>query len=57
MTSHTPRLTDAIAVETVKLRRSLALLLAVAAPALIATFVFFNLLHMENRRSRGDPNC
>lgn len=48
MTSHTPRLTDAIAVETVKLRRSLALLLAVAAPALIATFVFFNLLRNDH---------
>ncbi len=44
MTPPSPRLADAIAVEAVKLRRSLALLLALVAPALIAIFIFFNLL-------------
>ncbi len=34
-------------VEASKLRRSLALLLALVAPSLIAVFVFFNLLRME----------
>jgi hypothetical protein len=38
------RFSTALHVEAIKLRRSLALLLAVAAPALIAVFVFFNLL-------------
>ena len=47
MTARHPSLTLAIAVETLKLRGSLALLLAVTAPALIAIFVFFNLLRMD----------
>ena len=47
MSLHRPRLAVAIAVEAVKLRRSLALLLAVVAPALIAIFVFFNLLRVD----------
>lgn len=34
-------------VELIKLRRSLALLLAAVAPALVAVFLFFNLLRME----------
>ena len=38
------RFSVAIAVEAIKLRRSLALLLVVVAPALIAVFVFANLL-------------
>lgn len=42
-----PRFTTALAVEAYKLRRSLALLLAVVAPLLIAVFVFFNLLRMD----------
>jgi len=42
-----PGFGTAIFVEAVKLRRSLALLLAVVAPALIAIFVFFNLLRVE----------
>jgi ABC-2 type transport system permease protein len=41
------RFSTALAVEAIKLRRSLALLLAVAAPALIAVFLFFNLLRMD----------
>lgn len=44
MASCLPRLADAIGVEAAKLRRSLAMLLAVVAPALIAIFVFFNVL-------------
>ena len=39
-----PRFTTVLAVEAYKLRRSLALLLAVIAPSLIAIFVFFNLI-------------
>jgi len=39
-----PRFSTALAVEFHKLRRSLALLLVVVAPLLIAIFVFFNLL-------------
>lgn len=50
-TSHAPRFATALAVEVYKLRRSLALLLAVAAPVLIAVFVFFNLL----RGDKGMP--
>jgi hypothetical protein len=42
-----PALTTALTVELLKLRRSLALLLAVAAPALVAAFMFFHTLHME----------
>ncbi len=37
----------ALSVELLKLNRSLAALLAVAAPGLIALFIFFNLLRME----------
>ena len=44
------RFSVAIAVEAIKLRRSLALLLVVVAPALIAVFVFANML-----RSGGRP--
>ena len=44
---HTPRFATALAVEACKLRRSLALLLAAVAPALIAVFLFFNLLRLE----------
>ncbi len=44
----TPRFSVALAVEAIKLRRSLALLLVVVAPALIAVFVFFNLLRAEH---------
>ena len=40
----TPAFSVALTVEAFKLRRSLALLLALAAPALIAVFLFFNLL-------------
>lgn len=39
-----PRFISTLAVETFKLRRSLALLLALAAPFLVAIFVFFNLI-------------
>lgn len=42
-----PRFATALAVEAYKLRRSLALLLAVVAPLLIAFFMFFNLLRMK----------
>lgn len=42
-----PRFATVLHVELFKLRRSLALLLALIAPALIALFVFFNLLRME----------
>ena len=38
------RFSVAIAVEAIKLRRSLALLLVVVAPALIAVFIFANML-------------
>jgi lantibiotic transport system permease protein len=48
---HRPRLATAIAVEAMKLRRSLALLLGVVAPALIAIFVFFNLLRLDRASS------
>jgi ABC-2 type transport system permease protein len=41
------RFSVALAVEAIKLRRSLALLLAVAAPTLVAVFVFFNLLRLD----------
>jgi ABC-2 type transport system permease protein len=41
------RFTTALAVEAIKLRRSLALLLAVVAPLLIAVFVFFFLLRLK----------
>lgn len=37
----------ALSVELLKLNRSLAALLAVAAPGLIAVFIFFNLLRLE----------
>ncbi len=47
MSSPRPRLRTAVAVETIKLQRSLTLLLALVAPALIAAFVFFNLLRMQ----------
>lgn len=46
-TARRPRLSVAIAVEIVKLRRSLALLLAAVAPLLVAVFIFFNLLRVE----------
>ncbi len=42
-----PRFAVALAVELSKLRRSLALLLASVAPALVAVFVFFHLLRAE----------
>ena len=42
------RFSVAIAVEAIKLRRSLALLLVVVAPALIAVFIFSNLLRNEH---------
>ena len=41
------RFSAALAVEAAKLQRSLALLLAVVAPTLVATFVFFNLLRVD----------
>ena len=41
-----PRFSTALAVEAYKLRRSLALLLAVVAPLLIAVFLFFNRLRI-----------
>jgi ABC-2 type transport system permease protein len=41
------RFSVALAVEAIKLRRSLALLLAVAAPALVAVFMFCNLLRVD----------
>jgi ABC-2 type transport system permease protein len=47
MPMHSPRFATVVAVELIKLRRSLALLLAVVAPSLVAMFVFFNLLRME----------
>ena len=45
---HRPTLTTAFLVEIRKLRASLALLLALVAPTLIAVFVFFNLLRLES---------
>lgn len=45
--SSTPRFSTALAVEAFKLRRSLALLLALTSPALIILFVFFNQLRLE----------
>lgn len=42
-----PRFATALAVEAAKLQRSLALLLALVAPLLIAVFVFFNLLRVD----------
>ena len=45
--SYIPRFTTALAVEACKLRRSLALLLTATAPALIAVFMFFNLLRAD----------
>jgi lantibiotic transport system permease protein len=50
MTS-TPRLSVVLAVEAFKLRRSLALLLAVTSPALIALFIFFNQLRFDKATS------
>lgn len=44
--THRLRFSTALAVEAYKLRRSLALVLAVVAPLLIAVFVFFNLLRI-----------
>jgi lantibiotic transport system permease protein len=41
------RFSVALAVEAAKLWRSLALLLAIVAPALVAVFVFFNLLRVD----------
>lgn len=41
------RFATALGVEFFKLRRSLALLLALVAPALVSVFVFFNVLRME----------
>ncbi|WP_218017637.1 ABC transporter permease [Sphingomonas pituitosa] len=43
-----PHLRTVVAVEVRKLRRSLAALLAVAAPAIIAVFMFFNVVKMRN---------
>ena len=43
------RFSVAIAVEAIKLRRSLALLLVVVAPALIAVFIFANMLRNGGR--------
>lgn len=43
----TSSFTTALAVEAYKLRRSLTLLLATGAPALVAAFVFFNQLRMD----------
>ena len=45
-TTRSPRFSTSLAVEAIKLRRSLALLLAVVAPALIAVFLFFNMLRL-----------
>jgi ABC-2 type transport system permease protein len=42
-----PRFTTALAVEAYKLRRSLALVLALVAPLLISVFLFFNLARMD----------
>lgn len=47
MLTDRPRFATAVLVELIKLRRSLALLLAVLAPSLVAVFVFFTLLRME----------
>ncbi|MCU0756616.1 MAG: ABC transporter permease [Xanthomonadales bacterium] len=43
-----PRFADVLAVEAYKLRRSLALALALIAPTLVAVFVFFNLLRQDD---------
>jgi hypothetical protein len=51
MIQHPPRLAVAIAVEAVKLRRSLALVLAAVAPTLVAIFLFFNLLRVDRAPS------
>ena len=47
MPTPTSRFTTVMAVELMKLRRSLALLLAFVAPSLVVVFVFFNLLRMD----------
>ena len=47
MRFHPPRFLAAVQVEAFKLRRSLALLLVLAAPTLVAVFIFFNLLRLE----------
>jgi ABC-2 type transport system permease protein len=44
----TPTFSVALAVEAIKLRRSLALLLVLVAPALIAVFLFFNMLRGQH---------
>lgn len=46
-----PKFATALAVEVYKLRRSLALLLAIVAPLLIAIFMFFNMLQMKQPMS------
>ena len=46
-----PRFITALAVETYKLRRSLALVLAAVAPLLISIFVFFNLVRVDKPAS------
>src|SRR3546814_544257 len=43
----TPRFSAVLSVEDWKLRRSLALLLALVAPLLVAVFVFFNLVRLD----------
>ena len=48
--AHPPRFATAVRVEAYKLRRSLALLLALVAPTLIAVFLFFNLLRLDSPR-------
>ena len=45
--SPAPRFATALAVEAYKLRRSLALPLAMVAPLLIAVFMFFNMLRLD----------
>ena len=47
ITLHHPTFATALQVEFRKLRASLALLLALVAPVLIAVFLFFNLLRMD----------
>ena len=50
-TTHaTPGFAAALTVEAYKLRRSLAVVLAAVAPLLIAVFVFFNMLRMDEAR-------
>lgn len=51
MSTLRPRLSVAIAVEVAKLRSSLALLLALVAPTLIAVLVFFNQIRFEQARA------